>query len=261
MKWKILVITPFLFGALALGVYRYADLTLKERDQIKKNQEAFQIEEAKKAAKVADNARSRIVELKSLEDWENFLKNKVPKLSGGEQKTIANIVKAKIFEARFHKSERLLTRARALLEQDNYHPVGKAYIEDVRKTYENTKDLVLSLKEIAGDPDWNARLEYFKGIYYYRSLLFVNIKEDSAKAKDLITQSFESFKKALEYKPKDRDIEVAIELLQKNTKDMLSASAANQEKQDKIKLKLLPGKDREIEGPIGGPSDQERGRH
>lgn len=262
MKWKIFINLSLLLGILfSFSIYSHLNVALKKREQIKEAQEAVQVREAKIVAEAANSAWNKMAKLRSLEDEENFLKNDVPKLSSEEQRTIANIVRAKIFEMRFRKSEQLLARAKNLLEQDNYHPVGNSYIESARKIYRDNGELISAIKEFSSDPDQNARLEYLKGVYYYRSLLFMDIKEDSDKIKDLIEQSFKSFTAALKYKPKDWDAQVAIEVLQKNTKDLLEASAGEQGKQEKIRLRLLPGKDKEIRGLIGGPNDQEQGRY
>ena len=141
------------------------------------------------------------------------------------------------------------------MEQDENNIMAGVYIEKARIIYERVKEFMPDIGEIQGDLLWNMRLHYLKGVYYFRSLIFMKkIQEQRSKVEDVMAQSVTSFDKALVYAPKDHDTQVAIEVLQKKVKNTFSSSGTVDNK--RLELQLLPGKDKEV-GPFQvGPREE-----
>lgn len=250
MTKKILIAVAVL--VMALGAWKssqYFGHKSEEREALRAEALKRQAEVGAQEEAVSKSIWSRMAQIRTLEEWEKMLSSEVPALAEEEQKSVGAMVRSKIFEQRFWQAEHLLSRARALLEQDQNHPLAKEYLEEARKIYQKLEELLSNLSEIPGDASWNAKLYYYKGVYYFRSLLFLKIQEDRSKAQDLIAQSVENLSKALEYLPKDRDIQVAIEVLQKKGQQALAAGGEN----IKLQIQLLPSRGKEINPfAIGG---------
>jgi len=256
-KWFLIFFC--LKGALGLWwISTYFFSINDEREHILQEHARFRIESLQKAQDVSRVVRHRIQKAHTLEEWEDILKTDISGLGEMEQQNVQVIVRSKIFEVLFWRAETLLARARGLLGQDQNSPVANGYIEDARKIYERVKEFMPELGEINGDSLWNTRLHYLKGAYYFRSLVFIkNKQEEKSKVEDAVAQSVASLDKALGYAPKDRDIQVAIEVLQKKAKEISTSTGGDGNM--KLQLQLLPGKDKEV-GPFQiGP--REEGRH
>lgn len=253
-KWFLVLLC--LKGALGLWwISTYFFSINQEREYIRQVHAKMYADAVQKAHDVSQDIWHRLSRMRTLEEWEELAKIDISALSKIEQQGIDIIIKSKLFEMLFWRAETLLARARGLLEQDENNTMADAYIAEARAIYGRVKKFIPDIGEIQGDSLWNARLHYLKGAYYARSLAFIkNIREEKSKAEDAAAQAIASFDKALVFAPKDRDIQVAIEVLQKKAKDISSSSSATGNQ--KLELQLLPGKDKEV-GPFQiGPREE-----
>lgn len=256
-KWLMVILcVKMAFGLWWISGYFFS--INNERERIVQEHTRLRVENVEKAKSLSFDVRRRIQGVRTREAWEDLLAMNISSLGEMEQQGIQVIVRSKLFEVLFWQAETLLARARGLLEQDQNNSIAGIYIEEARRIYERIKEFMPELGEIEGDTLWNTRLHYLKGAYYARSLYFIkNKQEEKSKVEDAVAQSVASLDKALLYAPKDRDTQVAIEVLQKKAKEASALGSADGGM--KLQLQLLPGKDKEI-GPFQvGP--REEGRH
>lgn len=255
-KWLVILLCMKLALSLWL-VSLYFSSAHQERERVLQEQVRIQAEAVRKAARISEDLWHRANNAYTLDEWDALSKINLFDMAEQDQEQFRTMVQSKLFEMLFWQAETIMAHARGLLEQDQNSPAAGSYLEQARQTYERIEGLMPDLSEIAGNPQWNMRLYYLKGIYYFRSLIFIKkMQEEQSKVKDAMAQSVASFDKALLYAPKDRDTEVAIELLQTKAKNALSSSGLDA---GKMELQLLPAKDREV-GPFQtGPRTE--GRH
>ena len=126
------------------------------------------------------------------------------------------------------------------MRSDENHPTGKEYLERARKIYEKMDKLLeQGTSERQNVPNADARINYLKGVYYYRSLLFIkDPKAEAARVEELVGQSAKHLSAVFKYIPRDRDTEVALEILQKKAKSMGVGALSGA----KLLLELLPSR-------------------
>lgn len=256
-KWLLIILcVKTAFGFWWISTYFFS--INNERERIAQEHTRLRVENAEKAKSLSFDMQRRIKGARTREEWEDLLAVDISSIGETEQQDIQVIVRSKLFEVLFWQAETLLARARGLLEQDQNNKIAGMYIEEARVIYEKIKGFMPDLGEIAGNPLWNARLYYLRGVYYFRSLVFIkNKQEERSKIEDAVAQSVVSLDKVFSYSPKDRDTQVAIEVLQKKAKE--ASAQGTTDDSMKLQLRLLPGKDKEI-GPFQvGP--REEGRH
>ena len=193
----------------------------------------------------------KIAEGQSAASWKS-IHAALEELPEKTQTDLRLIVDSKLFEARFVKQETLLRAVRRLLEVNTNDLTAKGYLKAAQKIHETNVKSASEISEQSDNCQWNAELNYLRGAVYYRALIFVK-KAQKAKARELIQQALESFKKVFECYPKERDAEIAIELLYKQAKAFDGGSGSASQR-----LQLLPAQ----EQPGGSDGrDRERGRH
>lgn len=250
----------FILAVLSAGFY-YSSMYFrtKHEEQVKisaKHTEAMALESQRVTAAERSIWHS-MKNAKTLADLE-ALQKELPTLSVEDQKTARVVVASKIFEYYFWKVERLLVRSRALMEQDEHHPVAKEYLKEAQKIYGKLDGFIAGLGELPGNQEFNFRLYYLKGAFYYRSIVvFLDLDKDKTKVEDFAAKALENWSKALEIRRKDWDTQVAIEVLQKKTKAALSNSGDNPAK---LRLQLMPSRDKEISGPFA-IGERKQGRY
>lgn len=214
--------------------------------------------QAKDKTKNVENVLSAIDAARTNEAWAEARSAVMP-FPDSVRSLLLQIVGGKEMESRFYAQERLLLRARALLEANEKDLVAGKYIKEAEQLHKKNMDVINKVKEISGNCEWSYALHYLKGLLYYRGLVFVN-PEDTANAKNLIDQSLESFVKALVCAPKERDDEVAIELLYQKAKGagLLNKGDRNM---GALRLGVLPMPDSGPDGPGTGGRGREDGRH
>lgn len=243
----LIIVTLGLWGASD-----YLNSKIGDRDRIVGEQAAVAEEKLKKDEELLESVWTKMKRAKTFEDWQT--------LAAAEKNAATPMIRGKLFESYFWKAEHLLSRAGQLFKQDENHPTAKAYVEQARQLYAKMDELLASgINEQSDSPSWAAYLNYLKGVYYYRSLLFIKKPaEEQAKIQDLITQSANHLAKVFGFIPRDRDTEVALEILQKKAESMLSSSG--NESFAKFQLEMMPSEEispgRDFS--IGG---MEEGRH
>ncbi len=172
---------------------------------------------------------------------------------------LSQVVGGKELEERFYKQERLLFRARGLLEVNKNDPVARDYVEQARLLHLLNMDAIKKIEDIKDNCVWNYALHYLKGLAHYRGLAFVE-KEDKANAKNLIDQALDNFAKALACAPKEPNDETAIELLYQKAKNagLLGAGGGDL---GALRLQVLPSGASGPDRPGTGGRDREQGRH
>ena len=112
------------------------------------------------------------------------------------------------------------------------------------------------IPEYPNDSRGNARLNYLKGVYYFRLLIFIkDPKAEADRVEELIGQSAKHLSAVFAYIPRDRDTEVAIEILQKKAKSMSDGSGSP----GKTRLELLPSD--KNQGPMFMIEGTDKGRN
>lgn len=117
---------------------------------------------------------------------------------------------------RAQKRDDLLIASRDLLKINEKDPIALSYMKQAKKLHEENQLLIEGLVDIPNDCEWNARIWYLSGIENYRSLIFLKENEKTAQ-RDALVSALEQFKKVFICFPKQRDAEVAIELLFKES--------------------------------------------
>ncbi len=256
---KLVIIGLCIKGALTCWVVSsYFTRAHETRERVLQAQIRIQTEAARNAVLVSEDLWHRAERAHTLEEWEALSQANVFEMAEQDQEQFRTMVQSKLFEMLFWRAEQLMAHARGLLEQNQNNPTAADYLERARKIYERIEGLMSDIGEVARNDLWNMRLYYLKGAYYSRSLALIRrVPQEQAKVKDAVAQAVTSLDKALSHAPKDRDTQVAIELLQKKAKDAMSLkSGAGKEK---MELRLLPAKDKEV-GPFQtGP--REEGKH
>ncbi|MBI2048376.1 MAG: hypothetical protein HYT30_00395 [Parcubacteria group bacterium] len=212
--------------------------------------------EEKRAAELQKEMRAAF----SLSQWDALYKE-IAALSSEtseKKKSFLDVAGAKVFEARAIERDNLLFFSGRLAKANENDPLARAYFNSAKKLHEENMRVLGSILEIPGNCAWNTRLWYRQGMEYYRSLIFVPANE-VAKSVDLIDQAIGKFEKVFTCIPKDRDTEVAIELLYKRMKKAKEDQGkGKQEASIKEKLELMP---QEEVGPGNEGSDRQEGRH
>ena len=243
------------FGGLYVFVKTY------ERAQIEELHE-----EGIKETKAREAARGLIMEQMAaaytVSEWE-ALALVVAQLPEDVRPSFDVFSKSKLFEARFFTQEHFLGAVRKLLSMNENDPVAARYLQEAQKIHEANVKILAEIPELLHDCAFNAELNYLKGVAYYRGVAFLKTGEN-AKARDLLSQSLESFQKVLVCFPKDNDAEVAIEFLYKSAES--SSSGATGSGQNR--LQVFPsgeegerGRQQRPGEPGAGGGTRERGRH
>lgn len=224
--------------------------TVQERVRVENERARIMQKERQRQASVSEEVWSKIQRAEALSEWQRILAEDVRRLSGEEKQKAEFLVKSKIFEAYFWQAERLLGNARTLLIHDEHHPTAAQYLKRAKEIYKKMDDFAPALVEQPQDRLWSARINYLKGKYYFRSLIFVeDPKNEKAKVLDLVTRSATRLSKVFEFLPKDYHTSLAIEVLQKQAKNMLSPQSGNDK--TKLRLELLPEPQKEISPQFG----------
>ena len=237
------VLTALAFG----GFWLWRDVGLKSetRENIKIKNE---LESARSEALKKETSRlvgELMAGVGEKNEWISAIKS-VKNLPEKDRDKLTLLAKGKLFEAMFWESEDLLFKARLMLAEDQNSPSGQRYMAEVAVTYRELDGIIQELKDVGDDPEWNGRMNYLLGLYRFRSILFAK-NEDIA---DIVAKSAGHFAKVFAYKPKDRDAEVALEILQKRF------SSEGESLSAKDKLELLPQTD-----PAFVITGRSRGRH
>lgn len=257
MKRVVWLCVLVFLAVFSWWVSREVSYGISERERLAKEAKLEQEKKAVQSQDILNEIQQKMVRARSPNDWKQLLADDFPRLGASEQKKIGRVIRAKTFEANFWRAEVLLSRVRGFLEQDKNHPVGRKYREDAKKIYQENEKLLEGLTDNVPDASLKkAYLHYLLGVFYYRSLFFIDPQKEGMKAKDLVERSITNLAKVFEYIPKDRDTEVALELLQKNAQSILSAAQAGDER---AQLRLLP-KSGQILSPFA-MGDREKGRH
>jgi len=261
MKKSALVV--FIASALlALGSWLSVDYlrgNAEERILVEKERVRLTEEAGKRQLSISDEVWQKIRKARTPQAWEKVLAEETPRLSGEERKEAELLARAKLFEVYFWQVEPLLQNAQELLATDKNHPTAQKYLERAKEIYARMDKLVSLLVDQPSDKSQNARVNYLKGKFYYRSLPLVeDLKKEQAKVLELISRSATHLSSVFDSSPKDYDASIALEVLQKKTKDMRSAGDGEGNKA-KLRLELLPAPSREI-GPQFGLGGGGEGR-
>mgnify|MGYP001587255385 CR=1 FL=1 len=236
------------FIALAFGglwLWRDVGLKLEMREGVKSRNDlesARSLAFREETARLFDELMSGVGEK---EEWDSAIKV-AKNLSEKDKTRFAVLAKGKLFEAMFNEAETLLFKARLILDGDKQSSVGRRYLAEARVIYQKMSELIGELKDVGDDPEWNANINYLLGLYCFRSIFFAKENEVGA----LVARSANHFAAVFRHRPKHRDAEVALEILQQTFKGQGNDSGDNN------KLKLLPQTD-----PGFIISGRGRGRH
>lgn len=229
----------------------------EKRARVEAEHVRLTVEAQKKAETVSGIMWKAIRSARTVEEWKRLLEKDTQHLSGREREEATALVKAKLAEGYFWRAEHLFSSARVLMSEDQNHPTAKRYILSAEEIYKKIDSLLGALAETPGDREWNTKINYFRGKYFYRQLPLVKEPErEQAKIQDLIVRSAGHLGKVLEFSPMDHDTQIALELLQKKAQNMTSGGLDR----TKIQLELLPMPSKEIKPDfaIGGGRE---GRH
>lgn len=258
MKKPIALGLIFLAIAIFLwGFSAHVKTQIAKRDNVLETRTRLKEEAKQVSTKRVDSASEKLLKIDNLEDLEKFAKD-AELLAKGEREAISPALRAKLFEANFRRAELYLMRAGNLLRADENHPAGKDYIERAKNLYAKMDKLMeAGISERSNEPRENARLNYLKGMYYFRSLIFIkDPKVEAARIEELVGQSAKHLSAVFQYIPRDRDSEVAIEILQKKAQEM----GAGGDSPGKTQLKLLPSQDPSY-GPTFAIEGSDKGRN
>ncbi len=211
---------------------------LSERENVLQERGRLTEEAKIISEKRVESASQKLATVSRLEGLEKF-SEELTSLPKAEREALAPILRAKLFEANFLRAEALLESAGGLLRSDENHPTGKEYLEQARKIYEKMAKLLEQGIAEKDDPAARARLNYLKGVFYFRSLIFVkDPKAEASRVEELVGQSAQHLSEVFKYFPRDRDTEVALEILQKKAEKM----GAGKPSDAKLQLELLPSR-------------------
>lgn len=258
---KKLMVPGFILAAVAVGLISFSHhvkTRLDERSTVVETRTRLEAETRIVSIKHVESVSTKLEKLTRLEDLEEFASKELGSMSKGERTLVGPIFRAKLFEAYFRRAEILLGRAGDLLRKDENHPTGKEYVERARKIYEKMDKLIdEGVPARSNDREENARLNYMKGVYYFRSLIFIkNAKAEASRVEELVGLSAKHLSTVFQYIPRDRNTEVAIEILQKKAQEM---NAGGDGSPGKLRLELLPS-----QGSNQGPTfsiEGSEGRH
>lgn len=256
MKWRLLVIL-LVVGVGAWYAFDYLTSIEKARARIREEMRIEKIAAEANARSLAHQMREMIHAARTLEEWQYAASIDLSSLAPADRSAIEMVIKGGVFEALFWQGETLLARARGLLEQDENHPAAAQYLARARASYDDLTARVSGLEELPDAGDWNFRMQYLKGVFFFRKMAFAGTeKESKQEISDLVAQSLAHLDKALGFITHDRDTQVAIEVLRKKAEQMLGQWGSLT---IKMRLELLPSKDREVGAFQMGP--REEGRH
>src|SRR3989338_5769779 len=218
-KWTALGLVLFFLALTLIGFSHYVNTRLDERRAVVEMRRHLEAEAKKASYKHTETAWTSLERLVSLENLLEFVEKVVASMPKQMREAIGPSLRVKLFESYFRRAELLLGRAGDLLRKDENHPTGKEYIERARKIYTKMEVLMdAGIPARSGDVEENARLNYMKGVYYYRSLIFIkDPKAEAARAEELVGLSAKHLSAVFPYKPKNWDTEVAFEILQKRS--------------------------------------------
>ncbi|MDO8561033.1 MAG: hypothetical protein Q7R91_02360 [bacterium] len=257
-KWVTLGLVLFFIALALVGFSRYVRVRLDERRAVAETRARLETEAKLVSTDRVENIMTKLEKLRRLEDMEEFAVKNIASLPQGERTVVGPAFRVKLFGAYFRRGELLLGRAGDLLRKDENHPTGKEYIERARKIYEKMDKLIdEGVSAHSKDAEENARLNYLKGVYYFRSLVFItDAKAEAPRVEELVGLSAKHLSAVFQYKPKDRDTEVALEILQKKAQQM----GAGGDGSGKMQLELLPSQGNN-QGPTFSIEGSEGGRH
>ena len=255
MKRNIVLMSVLMMAAF--GIWEFGDyffVRVQKRQRVAEERETLAALAKVDAGNVSNAIRAQMRSARTLEEWERMVNGELARLEGKDKESASALARAKLFEARFWTAEYFLVGAGRLLQFDVNHPTAKKYMERARELYEKNESIVHGIKEELGNAEWNAYLNYLKGVYYFRSLLFIkNRGDEQSKIEDLVSQSMVHLRKVFAWLPKDNNTEVTIEILQKKAQEMLNAKGADE--QLRLQLKLLPSQEVGPEFSIDGKKE------
>lgn len=256
-KWLHVSLAIFLLASSLWFLTSRVETRIGERDVALNARNLLEIKAYRTSKVQFSNALSRLQKISRLENLEDFEK-KTALLSKGEREAVASLLRTKLFEANFRRADLYLSRAGDLLREDENHPTGSEYIERAKSIYEKMEKLLeLGIPEQPGSSLGNARINYLKGVYYFRQLIFIkDPKNEMTRVDEIVGQSAKHLSMVFAHLPKDRDTEVAIEILQKKAKDM----GAGEGSPAKTRLDLLPSNDKN-RGPMFAIEGMEEGKN
>lgn len=256
MKWRLLVIL-LVGGVGAWYAFDYFTSIEKERARVREKIRLERIAVEEEARSLTYKIREMLDAARTLEDWQHMAEINLSSIAPSDRNAIEMVIKGGVFKALFWQGETLLARARGLLEQDENHPAAAEYLARARAVYDDLTARVSGLEELPDAADWNFRVQYLKGVFFFRKIAFADTqKESKQEISDLVAQSLAHLDKALGFARRDYDTQVAIEALQKKAASMLGQWGSMT---TKMRLELLPSKDREVGAFQMGP--REEGRH
>lgn len=256
-KWAVFCTIYIVLASFLWFFSDRIETRIGERNVLLEIRSRLEKEANRASSEQVSNTLTKLQKTSILEDLEEFDK-RLSLLPKSEREAVGPILRAKLFEANFRRAELYLLRAGNLLRADENHPAGNEYIKRAEGIYGKIDKLLESgVPEDPNEPQENARINYLKGIYYFRRLIFIKEpKKELAKVEELIGQSAKHLSMVFKYVPKDRNTEVAIEILQKKAKDM----GAGEGSPAKTRLGLLPSNDKN-QGPMFAIEGLEEGKN
>ncbi len=140
--------------------------------------------------------------------------------------------------AYYEAAEDRLYRAQTLavaysFNQSDMNPlVMENYLTAV-EDYKMAKERIDGIKEIEGNNDFNFSLQYARGNIYFRVLSVIASNDEK---REFFEQTALAWERALDFKEKDQDTQINLEILKQNQSNLLSGSTGNNVQ----KLKQIP---------------------
>ena len=238
-KKRLTIIVTVIFALLFLGSGVLITFLVDDRDRLLAAHNK-QVSDVGSVSRVTQELLGRLKTARTLKKKETVFSDaqKSPKKVS---RFLQNVSRAKVVEERFFQQEGILRRVAALLKANKNDPLVPDYFKEARLLNDrNAADLEF-LSEISGNCEWNRRLHYLVGLLHYRSLVFLK-KKERFKARNIIDQALQSFEKVFICAPHDRDAQVAIELLYKESKNRGGGSGAGNEASRRLRLMPNPGR-------------------
>ncbi len=120
-------------------------------------------------------------------------------------------------EDRLYRTQSLLVLYGNLPSND-MNPLVMENYNSALENYKKAKEEIDKIKEIKGDDDFNFALQYARGNVYYRVLQI--LAEDDEK-REFFEQTALAWERALDFRVKDQDAQINLELLKTNQQQLL----------------------------------------
>lgn len=182
----------------------------------------------------------------SPEAWEIIMKDQFLRLSKrvgeAEQVRIKNLLLAKLAESYMQQMEKKIASAQQFFAYDQNHPQAKKYMSDALAWATKAEDVVALLPETFDDRIFTAQWLYRLALFAIEKTAFVT--EDAVKISDLLELARSKLRKVLTYLPKDRNVQTALELLERKQEEIESSGSSGgsnrQQVQQQIIMRMLP---------------------